>query len=163
AFRKSNLRVSAFANILDVDGPNLLLMDPKTQDFVQGSFKTQTYDLEVGDSRLIGQHHVLSLGGNVRRNVFDISLAPDAKNRTEGGAYAQDEMFYGRFRLSLGARVDKFSSIDKAVFSPRVTVTVKPMHEQSIRLSFNRAFRAPSVINNSLFIETVQPVDLSPI
>jgi outer membrane receptor protein involved in Fe transport len=163
AFRKSNLRVSAFANLLDAHGPDQLLLNPRTQDFIQGSFKTQTYDLEAGDSRLFGQHHVFSVGGNVRRNVFDISIAPTAENRTEAGAYLQDEVFYGRFRFSLGARVDKFSVIDKAVFSPRVTVTMKPVHEQSLRVSFNRAFRSPSAINNSLFIETVQPIDLSPI
>ena len=40
---------------------------------------------------------------------------------TEGGGYVQDEFVANKyFRLVTGARVDKFSSIDSAVFSPRV-------------------------------------------
>ena len=54
-----------------------------------------------------------------------------------------------------GARVDKFSSIDDAVFSPRVAVVMKPTADQSIRASYNRAFRAPSMVNNNL--NTVWP------
>jgi outer membrane receptor protein involved in Fe transport len=46
--------------------------------------------------------------------------------------------------------VDKFGNLDKAVFSPRLSLMFKPTASQSIRASFNRAFRAPSVINNYL-------------
>jgi iron complex outermembrane receptor protein len=160
-FRKQSFRASAFTNLLDATAPNQLLRDPRTGDFVVGKFKTQTYDLELGDTFLIGKNQILNVGGNARHNNFDISIARQPEDRNEGGLYAQDEVFYGRFRFSLGARLDKFSILDNAVFSPRLTAMFKPGPDQSLRVSYNRAFRPPSVINNSLFIETVTPVDLS--
>ena len=49
---------------------------------------------------------------------------PNGDNRNEGGAYVQDEIFLSRPRSAgwSAARVDKFSSIDNAVFSPRTTL-----------------------------------------
>jgi outer membrane receptor protein involved in Fe transport len=160
SFNKGNLRIAAFANFLDVDAPNRILRDPATGDFVQGLFKTNTYDLEAGNSHLLGSHNILSYGGNVRRNDFDISIAPSAEDRTEYGAYVQDEVYYGKFRVTLGARLDKFSSIEDPVFSPRLSATYKPLRDHAIRVGYNRAFRAPSVINESLDIRTTQGVDL---
>jgi iron complex outermembrane receptor protein len=60
----------------------------------------------------------------------------------------------------VGGRVDKFSSIDDAVFSPRTTLLVKPTGDHTFRASFNRAFRSPSLVNNSLDITIVTPVTL---
>ncbi len=65
------------------------------------------------------------------------------KDRNEFGGYFQDEFFVDKFRLTVGGRVDKFGNIDKAVFSPRVTAMFKPAADQSFRVSFNKAFRAP--------------------
>jgi outer membrane receptor protein involved in Fe transport len=149
-FSKGALKINGFANFLHADAPNLLFIDPATFDPVLLTFRTQTYDFEIGHSQTVASHHLLSYGGNARRNNFDISLAPNSQNRNEFGAYFQDEIFYSKFRLALGARVDKFGNLDKAVFSPRVTAMFKPTPEQSIRVSFNRAFRSPSVINNYL-------------
>ena len=42
--------------------------------------------------------------------------------------------------------------LNKAVFSPRTTFLIKPRPSQTIRLSFNRAFRAPSFVNS--YMET---------
>ena len=54
---------------------------------------------------------------------------------------------------------------DIPVFSPRLSVMVKPTKDHSIRLSFNRAFRSPSVVNNfldqNIFAATL--VDLRPL
>ena len=109
----------------------------------------------------IGTRHALSYGGNFRHNSFDISLAPDSEDRNEGGAYIQDEIFLSdRFRWVVGGRIDKFSSIDNAVFSPRTTLMYKPSANQTFRVSFNRAFRAPSLINNHLDVTILTPVTL---
>ena len=50
------------------------------------------------------QRHVLSYGGNFRHNIFDLSIAPQGDNRTEGGAYAQDEIFLGKYFRWLARR-----------------------------------------------------------
>ena len=62
------------------------------------AFKTQTYDLEVGNSNVIGGKHILTYGGNCRRNNFDITLAPGAQDRNEFGAYFQEEFYVDKFR-----------------------------------------------------------------
>jgi outer membrane receptor protein involved in Fe transport len=152
-FTKDRLKVNAFANFLDADAPNLLLIDPNALPAIEPvflSFKTQTYDLEIGHSTLLGSHHILSYGGNARRNNFDISLASAAEDRNEFGAYLQEEFFLDKFRVAVGGRVDKFGNLDDVVFSPRITAMFKPTPDHSFRVSFNRAFRSPSVINNYL-------------
>lgn len=166
-YSKGALKINGFANFLDVPrAPNLIFLDPATLEPVLLSVKTQTYDFEIGHSTVVAGHHILSYGGNARRNNFDISLAAAAEDRNEFGAYFQDEIFFDKFRLALGGRVDKFGNIDSAVFSPRITAMYKPTPSHSFRVSFNRAFRAPSVINNFLDQQIFLPsplVDLRPL
>ena len=63
----------------------------------------------------------------------------------------------------MGARVDKFGSLPDPVFSPRLAVTFQPWPPHSLRMSFNRAFRSPSAINNYIDEQLLTPVDLSPL
>jgi outer membrane receptor protein involved in Fe transport len=159
-YRKEGLKINFFTNLTHAEAPNLLLPNPLTGQPLQLNFSTQTYDVEVGDAFRVGTRQVFSVGGNVRRNNFDITIAPAAENRTEIGAYVQDEIFLDKVRLTLGGRVDKFGNLPDPVFSPRLAAVFKPADDHSIRVSFNRAFRSPSVINNFLDITIVNPVDL---
>ena len=77
------------------------------------------------------------------------------------GAYLQDEIFWERVRLVLGGRVDKFGNLSDPKVSPRIAFIIKPAADHSVTLSYNRAFRAPSVINNALQTNIVSPVALS--
>jgi iron complex outermembrane receptor protein len=165
-YTKGAFKVAAFANLLDVEAPNLLLTDPVTLKPVNLNFKTQTYDFEIGHSKIVADRHVFSYGGNARRNQFDITLASKAEDRNEFGGYLQDEFFVSKFRFTVGGRVDKFGNIDKAVFSPRATAMYKPAADQSFRVSYNKAFRAPSAINNYLdqkIFAPIAPIDLRPL
>jgi iron complex outermembrane receptor protein len=154
-------RVAFFTNLLDGSASNLLARGPTGQPLPL-VFDTRTFDVEAADARTFGGRHVLSYGGNFRHNAFDISLAPDGDDRNEGGGYVQDEIFFGnRFRWVIGGRVDKFSAIDNAVFSPRTTFMIKPAPAQTFRVSFNRAFRAPSFINNHMNTTVLNEVNLS--
>ena len=160
-YTRGDLRLQFFTNILDGQAPNLLLPDPAIGRPLQLDFKTQTYDGEIGHAVVLGNRHRLSYGGNVRQNNFDVPLAPLGEDRLEVGGYLQDEIFWDRFRLVLGARVDKFGHLSNPKVSPRIAFLVKPAEDHSITLSYNRAFRAPSVINNALQTSIVSPVDLS--
>jgi outer membrane receptor protein involved in Fe transport len=164
-YTKNALRIGAFANIVKADAPNLLQTDPGTLKPVVLNFHTQTYDLEVGNSNVLGGKHILTYGGNYRRNDFTITLAPGAQDRNELGVYLQEEFFVDKFRLAVGGRADKFGNLDHWVASPRLSVMFKPTPEQSIRASYNRAFRSPSVINNYLNqnISSPTPIDLRPL
>ena len=159
-YERGARRIAFFTNLLDGDAANLLTVGPNRLP-IDLAFDTKTFDIEASDVRTVGTRHVLSFGGNYRHNKFDISLAPNGTDRNEGGAYLQDEIFLGEhFRWVVGGRVDKFSSIDNAVFSPRTTFMIKPAADQTIRLSYNRAFRAPSYVNNFIDTTILNQVDL---
>jgi outer membrane receptor protein involved in Fe transport len=161
-FSRRGLRVSAFTQALDGDASNLLTRDPLGRP-IQFSFKTNTSDVDLTNVQTFAKRHVLTYGGNLRYNKFDLSLAPGAENRTEFGVYAQDEIFLSdRFRLSLGGRGDRFDYLDNFVFSPRAALLVKPVPNHTFRLSYNRAYRSPSVINNFLDISIAEPLRLAP-
>ena len=160
-YTRGALRAQFFTNFLDGKAPNLLLPNPATGMPLGLNFKTQTFDGEIGHSVFLGNRHRLSYGGNVRQNNFDLPLAPLSENRLEVGGYLQDEIFWDRFRLVLGGRLDKFGNLSGPKFAPRVAFIVKPAEDHSVTLSFNQAYRSPSVINNFLQTSIVSPVDLS--
>ena len=159
-YNNGQRRVAFFTNLLNGDASNLLTVGPNLQP-IGLMFDTKTFDIEAADVTPIGSHHVLSYGGNFRHNAFDISLAPTGESRNEGGAYIQDEIFLGsRARWVVGTRLDKFSSIEDAVLSPRTAFLFKPAPAHTVRASVNRAFRAPSLINTHLEVTVVTPVQL---
>lgn len=154
AYERNALKVQAFVNALDGDGTFLLQRGLDGLPLV-ARFENQVYDVEASHARYMGAaaRHLLDYGGNFRHNRFGLSMAPQARYRNEGGAYLQDTIFLsdpgpGRVRLIVGARVDRFGVLDKAVFSPRTALLLKPSTNQTIRFSFNRAFRAPSLFNS---------------
>jgi iron complex outermembrane receptor protein len=162
-YQKGARRIAFFTNMLDGNASNLLAFTPNGRPLPL-NFNTKTFDVEANDVKAVGTTNVLSYGGNFRHNSFDISLAPapGQNTRNEGGAYAQDEIFLTQYvRWVVGGRIDKFSSIDNAVFSPRTTVMFKPAADHTFRVSFNRAFRAPSFINNHIDTTILNQVDLS--
>jgi outer membrane receptor protein involved in Fe transport len=159
-YTKGGRRVAFFTNLLDGDAANLLAVGPNGLPLPL-VFDTKTFDFEANDVHAIGTRQVLSYGGNFRHNKFDISIAPNGDDRNEGGAYLQDEIFLSdHFRWVVGGRIDKFSSIEDAVFSPRTTFMVKPTSDHTLRVSFNRAFRAPSFINNNIETRIINELNL---
>ena len=161
-FNNKGFRAAAFMNVLDGDATNLLTRTP-TNEPIGFKFGTKTFDFEASNVNTIGQRHVLNYGGNLRFNQFDLELAPEADDRSEFGIYLQDEIFLADpVRLSLGARVDRFDYLDEFVFSPRAALLLKPQEDHTFRLSYNRAYRAPSVINNHLDVTIAEPLNLTP-
>ena len=159
-FARKGFRANFFANLLDGDADNLLTRTP-TNAPITFAFSQNTYDFDLSNVQTLAERHVISYGGNLRFNQFDLSLAPNADNRTEFGLYAQDEIFLSdHFRWVIGGRVDRFDYIDDFVFSPRTTFLVKPEENHTFRVSYNRAYRAPSVINNHLDITIAEPINL---
>ena len=162
-YQKGGRRLAFFTNLLDGNASNLLAFTPTGRPLPL-DFDTKTFDFEANDVKALGTKNVLSYGGNFRHNTFDISIAPapNEDSRNEGGVYLQDEIFLSNYlRWVVGGRVDKFSSIDNAVFSPRTTLMIKPAADHTFRVSFNRAFRAPSFINNHINTTIRNQVDLS--
>src|SRR5688572_14137889 len=159
-YTRGALKFNVFANILNGDANGLLAIGTNGRP-IPFAFNTQTYDFEVGNINTLGSRNVLSYGGNVRFNSFDLSIAPRGDSRQELGVYVQDEIFLNNYvRVSLGARVDKFGSIEDPVFSPRAALILKPTANNAVRVSFNKAFRSPSLINNYLETTVINQVAL---
>jgi outer membrane receptor protein involved in Fe transport len=159
-FTRKAFKLQAFMNVLDGTANNLVSVNEQGVP-IDLIFNTKTFDVEVGNTSLLAAKHVLTYGGNLRFNRFDLTIAPGEDSRNEGGGYVQDEILLSdRFRVIAGARLDKFSSIDNAVFSPRVAAVIKPSPDQSVRVSYNRAFRAPSMVNNFLDVTLGTPLPL---
>jgi iron complex outermembrane receptor protein len=163
AFSRGGLRAGFFTNILSGDADQLLTRGPGGAP-ITFTFDTTTVDFDLSNVQTFAKRHVVSYGGNLRFNGSDLSIAPNADNRTEFGIYAQDEIFLSdMFRWVVGARVDRFDYIDDFVFSPRTTFMIKPEENHTFRVSYNRAYRAPSVINNHIDLVISEPLDLRPI
>ena len=159
-FTRRGFRTAFFTNVLDGTASNLLTRDPLNRP-IGFDFKTNTYDFELSNVQTFAARHVFTYGGNLRFNKFDLSLAPEGDDRTEFGVYAQNEIFFSdHFRWVIGGRVDRFDFIDDLVFSPRTTLVIKPQEAHAIRLSYNRAYRSPSVINNFLRVTIAEPINL---
>jgi iron complex outermembrane receptor protein len=162
-YSKAGFRAGFFTNILSGEADQLLTRGlngaPITFDF-----DTKTADFEVSNAQAVGKRHALNYGGNLRFNAPTLSIAPGADNRTEFGVYGQDEIFLSEmFRWVVGARIDRFDYIDDVVFSPRTTFMIKPDVNQTFRVSYNRAYRAPSVINNHIDLIISEPISLAAI
>ncbi|MGE0042323.1 MAG: TonB-dependent receptor plug domain-containing protein [Vicinamibacterales bacterium] len=159
-YSRGAMKFNVFTNLLNGDARGLLAIGVDGQP-IPFDFNTKTLDVEFGNVNTIGTRQVLSYGGNFRYNAFDLSIAPAGTNRKEAGAYLQDEIFINdHLRWNVGARLDKFDVIDKAVFSPRTAFIIKPLPDHAIRLSYNKAFRAPSLINNYLDTAIVNQLNL---
>jgi iron complex outermembrane receptor protein len=162
-FTKGNLRAGFFTNVLSGDADQLLTLGLNGAP-INFQFDTTTVDFDLSNVQTFAQRHVVSYGGNLRFNSNDLSIAPDADNRTEFGIYGQDEIFLSdHFRLVAGGRVDRFDFVDDFVFSPRVAFLVKPDANQTFRISYNKAYRSPSVVNNFIDLIISQPVNLAPL
>jgi len=161
-YTRDRLKLQAFVNALDGEAPALLKqgLDGRPLEF---RFENQAYDVEISNLNVLGARHLLSYGGNFRHNNFDLSFAPRGTSRNEGGAYVQDTIFLSEhFRWVVGTRVDQFDVLKKPVVSPRTSFLMKPRESQTFRLSFNRAFRAPSFVNSFFETSFLNQIDLGP-
>lgn len=149
--------VRLYGNFVDGDSTNLL-------NGLQFDVATRTWDLSAQNTtRLADGAHLLTYGGNLRTQGFDLSIAPGEDRRREGGAFLEDRIRLDeRLHLTLGARVDGFSVLDDPVLSPRVGLTLRPVAgaDHVFRASFGRAYRAPSLLENFADTVIVTPFDL---
>jgi iron complex outermembrane receptor protein len=74
---------------------------------------------------------------------------------TEIGAYVQSEtkIVPGLLDLVAAGRLDYHNHIDGLIFSPRAALVYTPLHDQTVRFTYNRAYSAPTT--NDLFMDIV--------
>ncbi|HSL19423.1 MAG TPA: TonB-dependent receptor [Methylomirabilota bacterium] len=154
AYNRGSFRAQVFANYLEGKAPSLISLDSEG-DPLRIDFTNGVYDLDLGWTGLFWGNHLWSFGGNVRANTFDLSIAQDADDRLQAGIWAQDEIDLGRFRLAVAARADYFSNLEDINVSPRAALIWTPVDGHSFKLSYSRAFRAPSAIENDLELSII--------
>jgi outer membrane receptor protein involved in Fe transport len=133
----------AYWNHLDGDAPNVLNGLPF-------AFENHTSVIEASHRALVGGRHMLVFGGSIRENQFDLSLAPGHNLRRDGGVYVEDIVELTKnVEVNAGVRVDYFATLGNVV-SPRLSVILKPSANHAIRLAANRAYRAPTLVENYL-------------
>lgn len=72
----------------------------------------------------------------------------DEDDIDEWGTYVQSKTgLTDMLELVVAARLDSHSLLDDNVFSPRAALVYSPAEEQSLRLTYNRAFSTPSSLN----------------
>jgi iron complex outermembrane receptor protein len=156
---KRAMRATFFTNILDGNAQNLLTVGPDGRP-IQLGFDTKTYNLDFSNTSILGENNIITYGATARHNDFALTIAPRGDSRDEYGAFLQDEILLGdKVRWLVGGRFDNIDPIG-SVFSPRTALMLSPTPNHTFRLSYNRAFRAPSVINNFLDIAIVNRVVL---
>ncbi len=152
-------RLGLFVNLLDGEGDNLLTIGPDGRPLVLG-FDSTTVNLDYSDTKVAGGNNIFTFGATARTNEFDLTIAPMGDNRDEYGVFVQDEILIGdKVRWLIGARYDDIDPIG-GVTSPRTSLMISPTPAHTLRFSFNRAFRAPSLINNFLDITIINLVNL---
>lgn len=105
---------------------------------------------------VFGKQFVMGWGGELDRTVYDLSIAPDARKRTHAGLFAEANLLLTeKWRILAAARGDYNHETVGTVFSPRVSLQFKPRSDQTLRLAFGQAFRAPSVIETDLFVPVI--------
>ncbi len=77
----------------------------------------------------------------------------DDKISETGGYIHSVTDLSSKLELTAAVRLDKHSRLEKSVFSPRVAFVFKPLENQNLRLTYNRAFSTPST--NNLFLDRI--------
>jgi outer membrane receptor protein involved in Fe transport len=143
-YKKGDFHASANTTLHDARYVGFLTPDVVTM-------KNQAVSVEAGDRHLFGEKNLVTWGATARYSHFDLSLVPDVHQRTDLGAYAEDEIFLAEtLRLRIGARVD-WSDTYGGALSPRTGLIFEPHKDHTFRLSWNRAFIAPSLVENFLY------------
>jgi outer membrane receptor protein involved in Fe transport len=153
--RSDNLDFKLYWNRLDA--PFRIVLFGLDEDAIN-----DTYVSDVARRLKVGDRHNLTLGGSVRFDRFDITIAPRDRGRLDAGAFIEDHVSVSQqLSVVVGGRLDKFDTTG-AVFAPRLGVVVSPIAGHSFRMTYNRAYRAPSLLENFVDVALPSVVPLSP-
>jgi len=156
-YHKQAWHFGFFWNDLSADSENLLSrgLDGKPLPF---AFQTNTYNVEASNTSVVGKRHILTYGGDYRHSTFDLEVAPQGDKKDEYGFFLQDEILLGdKVRWLIGGRYDNIDPIS-GVFTPRTSLLYSPVPNQTFRVSYNEAFRSPSVVNDYLDVDLLNQV-----
>lgn len=157
-YNRLAFNLGLFVNFLDADSVNLLTRGADGQP-LGFAFSTDTYNLDVANTSVVGSRNIFTYGGNYRTSNFDLEIAPQGEDKDEWGVFAQDEILLGdKVRWLIGGRYDDIDPLKDGVFTPRTSLLISPAPRHTFRISYNEAFRTPSAINNYLDVTILNQV-----
>jgi iron complex outermembrane receptor protein len=129
---------------------------------VQNNFSVNSL-VSTGISAIDNTH--LTYGVQLRRDRVSSYMhwLSDRKTKEailndQKGVYAQIETpFTEMFKLVLAGRYDKHEKYD-AQFSPKAALLFTPVPDQTLRVTYNRAFKSPTILQTDFFYPDFQPV-----
>jgi iron complex outermembrane receptor protein len=121
-----------------------------------------TYVADLTRRFTAGRRHHLTYGGALRLDRFNVTIAPLDRRRLDGAAFLEDSVSVTpAVNVFVGGRLDKFDTTS-AVFAPRLGLVLTPKTAYALRLTYNRAYRAPSLLENFLQVPLPAVVPLDP-
>ncbi|MDP9322596.1 MAG: TonB-dependent receptor, partial [Acidobacteriota bacterium] len=129
----TSIHTAQYAGLLTTDG---------------ASISSQSLQVDAKDSRVVRGRHLFVYGGTFKHSHFDLSFVPDVHRRDEAGAFVTDDVHLSeRVRLTAGARLDWFDTFGLFA-SPRLGVRFEPSEGHTVRVTYNRAYVAPSTVES---------------
>jgi len=126
----------------------------------------QMYAAELqGNFSLPALKTKVTAGGQFRNDVVSSDrqwltdrLTGEDLSITQKGVYGQIEtQLLPKLTLTAAARYDDHENYD-AQFSPKAALVFKPLESQALRVTFNRAFKAPTTLQTNFYIPDFAPV-----
>ena len=161
-YTRKAMKLQAFMNMLDGDATNVVSVDP-TGDADRPDVRTEDVRRRARRHAAAGHARTRSRTAATCGSTGSICRLRRARTpATRAAPTCRTSSWPATsFRVVAGARVDKFSSIDdRGVFAARRRWSSSRRADQSIRVSYNRAFRAPSMVNNNLDTTIATPLPL---
>ncbi|UCG88766.1 MAG: TonB-dependent receptor [Gemmatimonadota bacterium] len=143
----------AFVNVSDAGGTQLLRSGDDIVD------RSQLWVAQLQHGALVGSRVNLTYGIDLQRTVPRTDGTVTGRNEyddaiDEAGAYVHAEADLSRVaRLVVALRGDYHSRLKDPILSPRAALVLRPALDQSLRITYNRAFSTPTT--NQLFLDIV--------
>ncbi len=110
----------------------------------------------LGTRVVVGSQFRNDLVSSGREWLTDRQTGEDLSIRQLGGYVQTETPIAQLFNVVLAARYDKHEDYD-AQFSPKAALVFKPAEDQAIRVSYNRAFKSPTTLQNHFNIADFVP------
>ncbi len=114
--------------------------EDRSTDYVDDS-----YEGEIGYSRLLGSRHQLTAGLQVHRELIDDNGKVYAADQTTNALFIQDEIDLAPFQVILGTRFDDHDRWGSEV-NPNLSVGYQLNEKARLRGSVGKAFTAPTLV-----------------
>ena len=161
-FVRKGLRVSAFTQMLDGDADNLLTRDPAGNPIAFAFNTNTTISISPTFRRL--RTVTSSATAGTCATTRSICHSPRTATIVRSSASTRRTRFSCPIIFVSQPAVASIASTTWTdfVFSPRIALLIKPVQNHTFRVSYNRAYRSPSVINNFLDVTIAEPLTLGP-